>query len=87
MTKYKISSVKTKKGESHRLADKLIGEVVEISNVQLSAPLFAQFLDYEDRILRTSSVEAYNADWETSNILVIQTKNSIYTFHKVKDEA
>ncbi|GIN10171.1 hypothetical protein J26TS2_00380 [Shouchella clausii] len=86
MTKYRVTCAKTKEGEENKVAKEVLGEIVEVEHLKLSESLIARLVGREDTCLRTSPVEAYNSDWKTSSILTVQTKNSVYTFRKVKED-
>ena len=79
---YVIDSIREKSGKPHEREGRRKGHRVEITDVSLGIPLVARYIDEDTAYLQTSKVEAYNAEWETSNHLTVQTRNSVYTFRK-----
>lgn len=77
---YIVEGIRKHSGGPTSIDAKLSGKRAHIEGVMLGAPLILRFSD--GKTLVSSKVEAYNADWETSNSLVVQTKNSVYVLRK-----
>lgn len=81
---YVIERIRHKDGKVHERELRRKGHRVLITHVAIGEPLVIVYVDDGDKVLRTSSVEAYNADWNSTERLVVQTKNSVYVFSKTK---
>lgn len=81
---YVIDSVRQKDGTIHERELRRKGHRVFIAHVAIGDPLEVIYVDDSDKVLRTSPLEAYNADWNSAEKLIAQTKNSVYVFSKAK---
>lgn len=82
---YEIERVRTKNGDVTDRETRRKGHRVQIEFLELSMPLFYRYVD-GGGLVKTSAVEAYNAEYKTQNHLSVQTRNSVYFFRKVSDE-
>lgn len=76
---YIIDRIKRKDGSVDERELRRKGQRVVIENLNVGESLVLQFLDDRSRSLVTTSVEAYNDDWESTGHLIVQTTNSIYS--------
>jgi hypothetical protein len=84
---YEIEKIRNKTtGEPHEREIRRKGHRVKLEQMELEMPMLLRYVDEEDAILRTSIVEAYNADYKIVNHLIVQTKNTVYVFRKVADQ-
>ena len=81
---YTVESVKNRDGSVHEREARRQGHRVRIIRIGSSAPLLAEYIDEKDTILRTSPV----SDWvDSGERLIVWTRNSVYTFRKIDEEA
>lgn len=81
---YTIERIRNKDGTTHEREIRRKGHRVFIAHVQLGKPLEIVYVDDGDKVLHTSPIEAYNEGWNEKGHLVVQTKNTVYTFRKEK---
>lgn len=79
---FEVISVQARKDKKEGVGSSVVGRRVFVEGVKLSLPLRVA-VEGSDKFLLTSSVEAFNSDWESSGFLCVQTRNTVYTFRKV----
>lgn len=78
---YVIEKVREKNGAVHERELRRKGHRVTIESLCVEQPLFYRYVT-EGSLVITSTVEAFNTDWESEGHLVVQTRNSVYCFRK-----
>jgi hypothetical protein len=81
---YTIERIRKKNGEVHERELRRKGQRVGVGMLTLGAPLILVYVDDENKVLTTSPVEAYS---ETGDVLIVQTRNTVYCLRKVSEVA
>ena len=82
---YVIDRIRTLNGAIHERESRRKGHRVSIKNVEVGLPLVMRYIDEKDTVLITSPVAAVASDWKSKKVLVIQTRDTVYTIMKEDD--
>jgi hypothetical protein len=85
---YVIERIRKKSGGSHEREARRKGHRVQIGLLQIGAPMLLVYVDDDDKVLRTSPVEAYSCepDGSIGDYLSVQTQNTVYCFRREASE-